>query len=217
MQGARWGYGPVHGPMTHAGVARCFHDAATAAATPSTDAPTAVHGRGGGGGSWLRSSGGRCGGQNLDRLNEENSGEEVAHDVVVPATMIAVARAQLAVPVGSCSHAPQDKQSGLRSKAKLWLQAPTPPGPKPPIIPLVGGRSHAVALRSGHVCTKASLRSRPSLLAIKRRCLRVQPAPSFCMQALACQGHSFSEPGAGFQRSFKHVISPPLFKCKSDQ
>jgi hypothetical protein len=105
--------------MTHAGVARFFHDAATAAATPGTDASAAVQGNGGGGCGWLRSSGGRCSGSNLDRLNEENSGQEVAHLVVVAATILAVAQAQLAVRVETCSRAPQDEQSELRSRAKL--------------------------------------------------------------------------------------------------
>jgi hypothetical protein len=70
---------------------------------------------------------------------------------LVVTTSFGVAEAQLAPAVLSYSHGLQDKQSGLRAPAKMWYQAQTSPGPKPPLISIIRGRSHAVALRPDRV------------------------------------------------------------------
>ena len=85
---------------------------------------------------------------------QRDGGKEVAHLVCVAATTTGVAQAQLAVLVVSCSHGPQDKQSGFRPPAKVWPTAQTSPGPKQPSISTIRGSSHAVALRPSHVHSK---------------------------------------------------------------
>ena len=78
---------------------------------------------------------------------QRDGGEEVAHLVSVVATIRCVAKAQVAEPVVSCNRRLQSEQSELRSTAKLWIQAHTSSGPKPPIISIVRRRKYAIMLR----------------------------------------------------------------------
>ena len=87
---------------------------------------------------------------------QRDGGKEVAHLVLVVATILGVAEAQLAAAPPSCSDWLQDKRSSLRSPAKLLFQVQNICQPLASIIPIVRGPSHAVALRTGHVRAKGN-------------------------------------------------------------